>query len=222
MKKLIVLFLMVSFLVSLSSKSIFNNLVPSTISLMYNTLSVEDGVKFYILDSEVFNENLYTRVRHIFTDSTTYKEHEYRISYEYKFIGIRARWQKNELVNLDMYEIDLRGLWKGWSIGGMNAWDTAPKLYFIFGKKFNFKLDFFILPGYISTTSDFMTSDFNEWYKENTLKLKLRTEIQIFENILDLFGKEITVPAVYIKIQYRLKDYGKTISEILFGFEIDF
>lgn len=222
MRRIIIFLLIASIFAVVECKSIFNEVIPSNISLQYNAISVEDGVKFYLLETECYNEYLYTRIKNTYTDSTTWKEHEYRINYTYKYLTGRARWQKNTMVDLNIYQIDLRGLWKGWSAGCLESWDTAPTTYFIFGKQFKFNFDFFIIPGHLEITSDFMTHDFKIWNYENTMNLKFRTEIKAIENVINLLAKkDASLPAVYFKCSYRLKDYGKTISEMLFGFEIE-
>ena len=222
MKKIIILLLIVVISTPLACKSFLSNLIPNEINMSYNGINVENGVKFYVLESEIYNDNLYTRINHTFTDSVIYKSHEYRISYLYKFIFGRARWQRNDFVDLNLYSLDLRGVFKGWNAGIMQAWDPNPETYFIFGKEFKLSLNFFAIPGFIYTTSDFMTYNFRKWYSENSVKLKLHTEIEIIENIINVLGGEANIPSISLHAQYRIKDYGKVISEILFGFGIDF
>ena len=134
-----------------------------------------------------------------------YVNYEQRISVPYKFLELNGKTLRLDGRDITIYELDLRAVYKKWSVGVGEYWENGiPSTRFVFGKRFDIDINFFLFPIDVSFRSDVSTTDFKIYNHEENLWLTFD-----LISFLDL----------YVKMD--VKDYGLLKWQSKFGIKFN-
>lgn len=222
MKKLLII---IALLISISLYSGFWKVVLPTYSYFdFSAKSNEAGEIFdYSVISETQNKNISTYTEYFRKDNKLFRSHDFALYNYWKWYGVRARWQQNSVIDLQIYQLNAVLRFKGWFSGIMQLWrNEDPQTCFLLGKEFTRSFNFFLAPTFIHLRQDFMTSNFKEWFYESMVRIRLHTETGIVDNIAGAFGKKINTGHINLDIKYIAKNYGQIIWDLKFRISAEF
>ena len=134
-----------------------------------------------------------------------YVNYEIWLTQRWKFLEANAKTLRLDGRDVTIYQVDVRGLYKNWSIGVGEYWHNGdPETRFFFGKQLDFEINFFLFPLDVSFKSDISTKDFIKYSHEQHLWLTFD-----FVSFLDL------------DVKATVQDYGLIRFNTKFGVKIN-
>lgn len=165
MKKLII-FLFILVAVGLNAKILQNFRFGTSFSARS---SFAGSIFDYEIAVEFEKENLmYLEFEKERENNQTFYNQEIKVYHEWKYFSANSKWLSISSADIDIKQIDLRGVHSKYSLGVAHRWiDNIPETNLIMGIKYNMRLYVFNF----LMVQDFLTQNFKDWNTETICKL---------------------------------------------------
>ena len=166
--KQIIIILIILVAVGLNAKIIqnftFGTSFSARSSQMGNIFDYEIAIEFEKIDL------IYLEIEKERENGINFYNHEFKLTFSRPYFIANSKWLNIESNDIDLKQIDVRGVYSNYSIGAAHKWiNDIPETNIITGIKYNTRLYVFNF----LLVQDFLTKDFKNWDTETMCKVDL-------------------------------------------------